>query len=164
MRTDSRYHQVHMGVVRSAVDLEKGRGKPKLYGFASVADLVASDPDKSGTIYRRFDRLSVRSLLYLESKLAVLESTQERFDEEDGTDDSFALKSAATSWEEFEEQAKDSDRPEIQKRMNLATEIAATLKTYRKYLHFAPSFARLLMNPSRRGSVLEQPSPKSPSS
>jgi hypothetical protein len=153
-----------MGVVRSAVDLEKGRGKPKLYGFASVADLVASDPDKSGTIYRRFDRLSVRSLLYLESKLAVLESTQERFDEEDGTDDSFALKSAATSWEEFEEQAKDSDRPEIQKRMNLATEIAATLKTYRKYLHFAPSFARLLMNPSRRGSVLEQPSPKSPSS
>jgi hypothetical protein len=128
-----------MGVVRSAVDLEKGRRKQNLYGFASVANLVASDPDKSGTIYRRFDRLSTRTLLYLESKLAVLESAQERFDEEDGTDDSFALKSAATSWEEFEEHAKDLDRPEIQKRMKLATEIAATLKTYRKYLHFARS-------------------------
>jgi hypothetical protein len=128
-----------MGVVRSAVDLEKGRGKQNLYGFASVADLVASDPDKSGTIYRRFDRLSARSLLHLESKLAVLESAQERFDEEDGTDNSFVLKSAATSWEEFEEHAKDSDRPEIQKRMDLAIEIAATLKTYRKDLHFARS-------------------------
>jgi hypothetical protein len=154
-----------MGVVRSAVDLEKGRGKSKLYGFASVADLVASDSDKSGTIYRRFDRLSARTLLYLESKLAVLESAQERFDEEDGADDSFALKSAATSWEEFEEHAKDLDRPEIQKRMNLATEIATTLKTYRKHLHFAPMhFARLLTSPSRRGFVLEQSSPKSPSS
>ena len=153
-----------MGVMRSAVDLETGNGKQNLYGFASVADLVASDPDKSGTIYRRFDRLSARSLLYLESKLAVLESTQERFDEEDGTNDSFTLKSAATSWEEFEEQAKDSDRPEIQKRMKLVTEIAATLKTYRTYLDFGSGFSRILTRPCRRGSVLEQPSPKSPSS
>jgi hypothetical protein len=153
-----------MGVVRSAVDLEKGRGKPKLYGFASVADLVASDSDKSGTIYRRFDRLSARTLLYLESKLAVLESAQERFDEEDGADDSFALKSAATSWEEFEEHAKDLDRPEIQKRMNLATEIATTLKTYRTLTFRPNAFARLLTSPSRRGFVLEQSSPKSPSS
>jgi hypothetical protein len=138
--------QVHMGVVRRPLDLEKGHAKPHLYGFASVAELIASDEDKSGTIYRRFDKLSARNLLYLESKLAILESAQERFDEEDGT--IFDLKSAATSWEEFEEQAKDCDRPELQKRMTLVKEIAATLKTYRKYLTFAVNLPRTLRHSS----------------
>lgn len=42
-------------------------------GYAQYAAFIASDPDKSTTIYRRFKRLSARNLLYLESEVAELE-------------------------------------------------------------------------------------------
>lgn len=146
-------NQLHMGAARRPLDLEKGRGKPHLYGFAFVADLIARDEDKSAAIYRRFDKLSARNLLYLESKLGILESEQKRFDEEDGT--TFDLKSAAISWEEFEELAKQPDKPEVQKRMKLVTEIAETLRTYRKCRTFAIGPCMPAENFFRRGSVLE---------
>ena len=111
-----------------------------------------SDPDKSATIYRRFDKLSARNLLYLEPKLGILESEQERLDEEDGT--TFDLKSAAISWEEFEEQAKQPDKPEVRKRMKLATEITEALRTYRKCRTFTVSPCMRTENIFRRGSVL----------
>jgi hypothetical protein len=44
---------------------------------------VASDPDKTTTIYRRFKRLSARNLLLLQSELAQLEALQNRYDTED---------------------------------------------------------------------------------
>lgn len=126
---------MHSGAVHSPPDLEKGPFKSPAYGFASVADLIARDPDKSGTIYRRFDKLAARNLLYLESKLAVLEQKQEEFDEEDANGESFELRSAATSWEDFVQYAQDSNRPEHQTRMQLVTDIEETLQTYCMCLH-----------------------------
>jgi hypothetical protein len=61
---------------------ELGRVKP-INGFPRVADKVASDIDKATTIYRRFDRLSARNLLFLEAELAELEALQNKYDADD---------------------------------------------------------------------------------
>jgi hypothetical protein len=52
-------------------------------GYPSLAAFIASDRDKSTAIYRRFDRLSARNLLYLESELQELEERQDALDAED---------------------------------------------------------------------------------
>lgn len=62
--------------------VELARLKP-IDGFPQVADKIASDPDKTTMIYRRFDRLSARNLLLLQSELAQLEALQNRYDTED---------------------------------------------------------------------------------
>ena len=52
-------------------------------GYPSLAAFIASDCDKSTAIYRRFDRLSARNLLYLQSELLELEARQDALDAED---------------------------------------------------------------------------------
>ncbi|OBT43770.1 hypothetical protein VE00_06271 [Pseudogymnoascus sp. WSF 3629] len=54
-----------------------------LHGFPRVAEKLASDPDKTTTIFRRFDRLSARSLILQEAELAELEAELDRLDQED---------------------------------------------------------------------------------
>ena len=49
-------------------------------GYPRFAAFVANDEDRSTTIYRRFERLSARNLLYLETELAELEAAQDRLD------------------------------------------------------------------------------------
>ena len=51
-------------------------------GIARFADFIAENKDKSTTIYRRFERLSARNLLYLESELSELEAQLELCDRE----------------------------------------------------------------------------------
>ena len=52
-------------------------------GNAPHVKFTASDRDKSTAIYRRFDELSARSRLYLESELAELEERQRQFNKDD---------------------------------------------------------------------------------
>lgn len=49
-------------------------------GYPRYAAFIANDEDRSTTIYRRFERLSARNLLYLETELAELEASQDRLD------------------------------------------------------------------------------------
>lgn len=42
-------------------------------GYASLAAFIANDKVKSTAIYRRFDQLSARNLLYLQSELIDLQ-------------------------------------------------------------------------------------------
>lgn len=49
-------------------------------GYRLFSDFISSDPLRSTAIFRRFDRLAMRNLLYLESELAALESEVERLD------------------------------------------------------------------------------------
>jgi hypothetical protein len=51
-------------------------------GYPQYAAFIATDPDGSTTVYRRFDRLAARNLLYLESELADLEVKQNQLDAE----------------------------------------------------------------------------------
>lgn len=50
-------------------------------GYRLFSDFISSDPLRSTTIFRRFDRLAIRNLLYLESELASLERELERLDD-----------------------------------------------------------------------------------
>jgi len=49
-----------------------------LDGYPSLAEDISSDPDRTSLVFRRFDRLAVRNLLYLQSELVELEAMQVR--------------------------------------------------------------------------------------
>jgi hypothetical protein len=121
-----------MAAHQSAADLEKGAAKaqerPNLYGFASVADLVVQDPSRAPAIYRRYDRLAARNLLYHEARLAVLEEKQITKDIEDGVGDDYELKTSARSWEQFVKYAKNPGKHS--ERMQLAKDIEENLRKY----------------------------------
>jgi len=44
-----------------------------LDGFPSLANFIASDTDRTSLVFRRFDKLAARNLLYLQSELTELE-------------------------------------------------------------------------------------------
>ena len=96
-------------------------------GYPSLAAFIASDPDKSSSIYRRFDRLSARNLLYLQSELAELEARQDRLDEEDRKRTT-AEKESACNWQVFKERAKCN--PHEQERMEVVMQVRDKLKEY----------------------------------
>jgi len=109
-------------------------------GFPRVASKIASDPDKTTTIYRRFDRLSARNLLYLEAELAELEALQ---DKQDADDLQFRRNDDATDrchrdWNMFESCANEKDEDvnvlnQLQaEKMALALKIKEKLKEYHR--------------------------------
>jgi hypothetical protein len=117
----------------------QGMGRTKLInGFPRVADKLASDPDKTSTIFRRFDRLSCRNLLYLEAELAELELLQDKSDEEDLKSPHPTTIKCHGDRREFERCAKESDRngqlvyPKQAERFALAMKMKIKLKEYRQ--------------------------------
>lgn len=73
-------------------------------GYPRFAAFIAEDKDKSSTIYRRFERLGARNLLYLESELAELEAEQDAMDKE-YREESIERKATARSWKALRLQA-----------------------------------------------------------
>jgi hypothetical protein len=53
--------------------IESAAGKPHHQGLPGFADLLASDHDRFGMVFNRFDRLAMENLLYLQSELHELE-------------------------------------------------------------------------------------------
>jgi hypothetical protein len=73
--------------MRMAPDEEKGSMSIRyITGFGELASLTASDVDHTTEVYKRFDRLAVRDLLYYECELLELEALQDRYDCEDALD------------------------------------------------------------------------------
>jgi hypothetical protein len=116
-------------------------------GFPRVADKIASDPDKTTTIYRRFDRLSARNLLLLQAELAELEALQNRYDTEDLKKRDQITIDCHHEWGEFEKHGTATESkgklipadPNQKERMDLAMKIRAKLKEYRKCQLFLPA-------------------------
>jgi hypothetical protein len=107
-------------------------------GFPRVASKIASDPDKTTTIYRRFDRLSARNLIFLEAEIAELEAQLDKQDEEDRRAASQVVVECHSDWRKFERYAnlKDTngspvDQNQVSK-MELALKIRDKIKGYRK--------------------------------
>lgn len=118
-------------------DLERGTQKmppvverPNPRGFALVASKINSDADKTTTIYRRFDALSARNLLFYQADLAELESSQKDLDENDILDNSFDAIGCQSDWITFKKAAaKYSGRNK--EKMELALHIREVLEIYR---------------------------------
>lgn len=98
-------------------------------GYPSLASFIASHKDKSTVIFRRFDRLSARNILYLQSELAELEARQDAYDKED-VRGSMTDKKCARDWNEFRNQSENNERQIA--RMKLVKEIRGTMKEYSK--------------------------------
>lgn len=100
-------------------------------GYPSLADFIASDHDHSSVIYKRFDRLSSRNILYLQSELAELERRQDEFDREDLRGD-LETKKSARDWVTFLEKSKVPNSKALEK-MQLVHDIRAKIKEYSRY-------------------------------
>ena len=70
-------------------------------GYSAVAAWIARDPDNETFIFRKFDRLSARNLLYLQSELFALEEKLEQFDRETAESNDIDLKQSARKWDIF---------------------------------------------------------------
>jgi len=89
--------------------LNTSEGVPN--GFARVTAFIAADPDNLTSIYKRFDALSIRNLLFLEARVAALEELQRKLDKEDADmlrgvfhrsdNENFALQTTGQSFEYF---------------------------------------------------------------
>jgi len=141
-------------MARDEEECEKAKIKwESLDGFPKIAEFIAKDPDKAAAIFKRFDPVSYRNLLYLQSKVAVLQKRQAAFDEEDAKEESKERSDeavrCATSWEDFEIKGKaaaNGSEPDTlqedarqQKRWKLSEDIQIAVKEYRKFAVSIPN-------------------------
>ncbi|GJN86179.1 hypothetical protein PLIIFM63780_009758 [Purpureocillium lilacinum] len=100
-------------------------------GFPRLASRMAMSPDYETFIFRRYDRLSARNLLHLESRLAYLDWKLSQADQEAAlSQDNETLRSVRV-WEAFEDHARDPSRPECA-RMKIAEQVREALQEYRE--------------------------------
>src|SRR5437016_13208235 len=111
-------------------DEEKQQGVEPV-GFAYVAAFIAGDKEHGGTIYRRFERLAARDILYLQSELHQLELRQEEFDRYDAAGDVDAM-ARAMEWQLLRFRAETENKQRARDRLQLAKEIREKVKEYRK--------------------------------
>ena len=115
-----------------AVDLEQdGVEVLHVKGYPSLAAFISSDHDHSAVLYKRFDRLSARNILYLQSELAELERQQDELDWQDLREGDRGTRQTARDWRAFKEAAK-KPGSKAAKRMTLVVEIRDKMKEYRK--------------------------------
>ncbi|KAK8135396.1 hypothetical protein PG984_003336 [Apiospora sp. TS-2023a] len=105
-------------------------------GFPRFSGTITKDPDRTGTIYRRFDRLSSRNLLLMEAEIAELEALQEKYDEKDRNNNDRLIGESYSKWETYKMLAEEKDHnynhlyPQVQKRMHLSLMIREKLEKY----------------------------------
>ncbi|KAH7074132.1 hypothetical protein FB567DRAFT_190544 [Paraphoma chrysanthemicola] len=122
-----------------------------LDGYPSLAAFIASDPDHTSLVFKRFDKLAARNLLYLQSELAELQAKQDQFDTEDQSLEHGSLesKACAMNWERFRHASGEVDNEKQRERMKLVTDIRTKIKEYREALMFESSLAMLKAPPRR---------------
>jgi hypothetical protein len=114
------------------IELAAVKERPKsLQGYPSFAAFIAQDHDAA--IYRKFQHLSARNLLYLQSEIHDLEGQLQALDDEDAKSSSFETEGAARSWHHYasEENARAAIHRELQ------GTIKVKLKEYRASKCFA---------------------------
>jgi hypothetical protein len=112
-----------------------------LSGFPSLAQFIASDRDRTTLIYKRYDDLAARNLLYLQSELAELQAKQRAFDQYDLKAD-LETKQCARNFADFQ-RAMQADETKQKDRWKLMKDIRETLKEYREALLFESTLATL---------------------
>ncbi|KAJ9656331.1 hypothetical protein H2198_005014 [Neophaeococcomyces mojaviensis] len=103
-------------------------------GVGELADVIANDADSSLALYKRFDKLGARDLLYYQSELSELLAEQETYDREDANQYRIIggpykdIKLNSQDWPTLRESATQDARWKA--RMELAVTIRKTLKDY----------------------------------
>ena len=98
--------------------------------YPSFANFIASDPELS--VFRRFDSLSSRNLLYLQSELLDLQAQIAEFDQEDYNEKNGNVILSAKCWETFAVRAE--EHPRENERMETIRRIRVVMKEYQEAL------------------------------
>ena len=81
-------------------------------GYPALADWISADPDGETLIYRKFDRLSARYLLYQQAQLFALEAQLDEVEREMCYSADVTRRESLRRWETFIVHAQDPKRPE----------------------------------------------------
>jgi hypothetical protein len=88
---------------------------PPFSGYATFSSFVASDPELS--IFRGFQQLGSRNLLYLQSELLELENQLREFDQDDAQKADLDVMLSSKCWEvcsaRAQEQPREAERMEV---------------------------------------------------
>ena len=98
-------------------------------GFAAVAEWIALDPDNETFVFRKFDTLAARNLLYMQARILSLEQQFDALDTGVTESNDMSLKDAARSWEELVKQDSEGE-DRARRQMELITETREALKEY----------------------------------
>lgn len=98
--------------------------------YPSFADFIASDAELS--VFKRFDGLSSRNLLYLQSELLDLQAQLHEFDIEDYNEKTGEVLLSAKCWETFAARAE--EHPRENERMEVIRKIRPLMKEYQEAL------------------------------
>ena len=109
-------------------------------GYASLAAFIASDRDRSTSIFRRFDRLSARNLLYLQSELAELEAQQDALDAQDAGNINAATEDIGSvrDWHKLVARSKNAANVREKEQLRLVLEVRKKLQEYSVIFFFIP--------------------------
>lgn len=79
--------------------------------FPSLTEFIASDADHTSLVFKRFDKLAARNLLYLQSELAELQARQNEFDAQDRSFEHSGreVKECAIHWERLKDAVHSGD-------------------------------------------------------
>lgn len=107
------------------------RAKGQKEGFANVARWIALDPDNDTFLFRKFDELAARNLLYLQAELLAIEKQLDDLDHTDEVSDDLARHDLARTWETLVGESQEGGK-EAQLRMDLVLKLREKLKEYRE--------------------------------
>ncbi|ELQ37832.1 hypothetical protein OOU_Y34scaffold00574g4 [Pyricularia oryzae Y34] len=101
-------------------------------GFQAVSRWIAADDDGEAFVFRKFDRLAARNLLYLQARMLALE---ERINKIDGAAGSMDMLQVLRNWEMLVAKSEDSKvhieaREKMKKQIDLHEELQKTIKEY----------------------------------
>ncbi len=138
----------------SACDTEVGstRRPSHLDGFPSFSRFIAEDKDAA--IYRKFESLSARNLLYLQSELHDIERQLEECDQEDAKDlNNEHAQQCVREWAYYS-QCNDTH---IQERQNLHNRLRMKIKEYRLSIFRSSTLARVTEVDRRSSTAIGEP-------
>lgn len=93
---------------------------------------MALETNNETHVYRKFDELAARNLLYYQSELLALMAQLDAFDEKDANTDDMDLRDAARTWETLESLLKSGDN-EAKSRIEVIMRVREKVREYRKY-------------------------------
>jgi hypothetical protein len=107
-------------------------------GYSRYASFITSDPNKSCTIFRRFDRSNARNLLILESIIADLEEKLDKLEEEALANPDLAA--GLQSWTLLVAQVENHADPAVKAKaariVSVTKDLGQKLENYCKYVPF----------------------------
>ena len=100
--------------------------KETFHNYRTFAEFITSDEELF--VFRRFDRLNARNLLYLQSELVWLEAQLQEMDDEENSNANMDVKLVAKCWETLSLKAEEFPREAA--RMELILKIRRVIKEY----------------------------------